>query len=134
MKQPNFSIALADDFKPAQSALKQILTDAGYHISCIASSGKELINQLLQTSQPPKLCIIDVNMEPMNGFETCAAIKQIDPAIKVIAYTMSDDEVTKKKMSEAGADGFFVKGGAILLLLKTVKSFFEDDKAIRAIV
>lgn len=133
MKQPPYSIALADDHKLARTALRNILSDEGYDICCLAASGKELIDQLKQAHNLPNLCIVDVNMEPLNGIDTCTAIKQIDSSIKVLAYTMNDDELTRRKMANAGADGFFPKGGSILLLLQTIKSFADDHCNISSV-
>jgi len=73
-----------------------------------ASNGREAV-ELFKANPGIKLILMDMKMPEMDGFEATKLIKQINPAITVIAitaYAMSGDE---DRIIAAGCDGYLSK-------------------------
>jgi CheY-like chemotaxis protein len=66
------SILVVDDDNSIRETLRAILQDEGYPVAA-ARDGREALEQL--ASMPtPGLCIVDLVMPVMNGWELCAAL------------------------------------------------------------
>ncbi|WP_069472511.1 two-component system response regulator NarL [Candidatus Marithrix sp. Canyon 246] len=66
--------------------------------------GLEIIGEL-----KPDLILLDLNMPNMNGLETLIKIKKMDPDIRVIMLTVSDEEQDVVDALRNGADGYLLK-------------------------
>jgi len=73
----------------------------------LASNGKEAIE--ITSKQGLDVIIMDVRMPVMGGNEACHHIHSQYPQIKVIAFSMSDDEESLIQMRMAGACGYLLK-------------------------
>lgn len=61
-------VLLIDDDVDISDAIKAILIDEGYHISCVYN-GKEALDFLNQAAVIPSLILLDIMMPKMNGYE-----------------------------------------------------------------
>ena len=111
-------IAIADDHAMFREGLVSMLNSFA-HIKVIiqAGDGRELLEQLSNADALPHICILDVQMRPMNGFETAQAIKKQFPAVKTIALSMYHDEFNIISMLRSGVLGFFSKADDPTLLV-----------------
>jgi CheY-like chemotaxis protein len=66
------SILVVDDDSAIRETLRAILEDEGYPVAA-AGDGREAL-QRLAAMPPPGLCIVDLVMPVMNGWELCAAL------------------------------------------------------------
>ncbi len=57
----------------------------------------------------PDLVLLDLNMPGMNGLETLNALKQLEPAPKVVILTVSDAQEDVVAALRGGADGYLLK-------------------------
>lgn len=133
MKQPVLTIAIADDNLPIRVNLAHLLSGLGYHVCLVAPSGQELLDSIKLMSDPPHLCIVDLNMAPMNGYETCNAIKAYNSDIKVIAYSLEEINENHKYKYEFSFDSICSKAAPIQGLLDSIKSLFRDQIVITGI-
>lgn len=103
-------IALADDHVILRKGVAEILSAfEGMEVIIEAGNGKDLITKLEHAPQLPDICIIDINMPEMNGYETAAAIKNKWHDIKILALSMYDTELNIIKMLRSGANGYVLK-------------------------
>jgi CheY-like chemotaxis protein len=87
-----------------------------------ASNGREAV-ELFKAYPDIKLILMDIKMPEMDGFEATKQIKQINPAIPVIAitaYAMSGDE---DRIIAAGCDGYLSKPINKKSLLEKISEF-----------
>ena len=104
------NIALADDHAILRKGVAEILSKfENFAVSIEAANGKELIVKLNSAATLPDVCIVDINMPEMNGYETAAAIKKNWPEIKILALSMYDTELNIIKMLRNGANGYILK-------------------------
>ncbi len=106
MKKSPIYVAIADDHAMFR---KGVITQLQQykHIQFIleAANGQELVEQLFSARQLPDICILDISMQPMNGYETANAIRDNWPKMKTIALTMLDEEYCIINMLRNGARG-----------------------------
>jgi two-component system, NarL family, invasion response regulator UvrY len=104
------NIALADDHTILRKGVSEILSKFD-DLSVImeANNGKELIAKLHAATTLPDVCIVDINMPEMNGYDTAAEIKKHWPDIKILALSMYDTELNVIKMLRKGANGYVLK-------------------------
>jgi DNA-binding NarL/FixJ family response regulator len=69
-------IAVVDDHKAVRGSLKTILEMKHFKVVIEADNGRSLLEQLNGPSEIPHICILDVNMPEMNGFDTAKALKK----------------------------------------------------------
>lgn len=105
-------VAIADDHALFRKGLAQILS--GYeNIELLfqAKNGKELIEKIgyLPPKGRPDVCIVDINMPVMNGYDATKVITNNYPKIKVLALSMYDDEQIIIKMFHCGAHSYVLK-------------------------
>lgn len=104
------NIALADDHTILRKGVSEILSRFDdMTVMMEAANGKELITKLSAATTLPDVCILDINMPEMNGYDTAAEIKRQWPEIKILALSMYDTELNVIKMLRNGANGYVLK-------------------------
>lgn len=102
------SILIVDDTPDNLALLSRILADRGYQVRAIDNGP-----QAIQSAQaaPPDLILLDVSMPVMDGFETCARLKQDERTreIPVIFISASDSSEEKVKAFHAGGVDYVLK-------------------------
>lgn len=105
-----YSIAIVDDHLLFAQSLDSLVSSFGdYKVTFHATNGKNLIDKLEQSSLPPDIILLDINMPIMNGIETMAWLKENRPELKTIALSMDDSEETIINMLRLGAKGYLLK-------------------------
>lgn len=103
-------IALADDHAILRKGLAELINSMpGLQIIMDADNGADLMRQLDKAVEMPHLCILDINMPEMNGYQTARAIRTAYPEIRILALSMFEDEFNIIKMLRAGAQGYLLK-------------------------
>lgn len=103
-------IALADDHAMLRKGVAEMLSKFdNMKVVAEAGNGKELLAQLERIDPIPDVCIIDINMPEMNGYDTASAIKRNYPKMRILALSMYDTELNIIKMLRNGANGYLLK-------------------------
>ncbi len=77
-----------------------------------ATNGRSALDYLARAKAQgdlPDVVLMDLMMEPMNGIETTAAVKERYPDIEVVAVTSFVEEEKVHAALEAGAAGYLLK-------------------------
>ena len=119
-------LAIADDHAIMRQGI--ITLTAGHNIELVAeaSNGRELMQQLSLLQSLPDVCLLDINMPIMNGYETLEAIKQQWPHIHVLALSMHATEFAIIKMLRGGAGGYLLKDGPPEEIPKAIEAVVSD--------
>lgn len=118
------TIAIADDHDRMREWISEFLQNEGFQILIQAPNGAVLLEKI-NSGDIPDVCILDVRMPVMDGPETCAAIKERFPSIKVIAHSMNNEKETIEGMYSNGADKYIIKGAAPSVLSKTIRELHQ---------
>ena len=103
------TVALVDDYFPIRKFLASYLGSNGFIITCQAANGEDLLNQLAGLEELPDLCLLDITMPVMDGYETAANLRVNYPEIQILAYSSFTDEDRINKILRAGAHRFISK-------------------------
>ncbi len=118
------TVILVDDHRMFRDGLKHLLV--GEDIADVigeASTGKEFLNLIEQSM--PDLVLMDIEMPELNGIDATKIATEKYPDLKVLALTMSSEQVYYQNMISAGAKGFILKTSGIEELKKAI---FEVSK------
>jgi len=103
-------IAYAEDHTIVRKGVIALLESLGGIVVDIeAENGKELISKIEMTGQLPDVCVLDIDMPVMNGFETLIYLKKKWPEIKTLVLTLYHEDLYIIKMIRNGANGYLVK-------------------------
>lgn len=111
-------ILIVDDAVFMRMKLKDILEKNGYEVVDEAQNGLEAIEKY-KASQPD-LVTMDITMPEMDGIEALKAIKEFDPAAKILMCSAMGQQSMVMDAIRAGALDFIVKP-------------FDSDRVIKAL-
>lgn len=124
MNSIGIKVALVDDSSVIRNSIQEIISLWGYDVILTAIHGKDLLRHL-STGNVPDICITDLNMPVMNGYETIAALKEHWPDIKIIAFSITNTRREEERALEAGAHAFVSKLSSIVELQKVLHDMQE---------
>jgi two-component system chemotaxis response regulator CheY len=102
-------ILVVDDSDYMRRRLKTALDEDAYEIVAEASNGAWAVQKYKQHQDEVDLIMMDIVMRKANGMKATAAIKQIDPAVKVVMCTSVGQRKKMMLAAKAGADGYIKK-------------------------
>jgi two-component system, NarL family, invasion response regulator UvrY len=62
-------------------------------------------------AEAPDVCVLDVNLPTVSGFELARRILAREPSARIIMFSMNDDAVFAARAIEIGAKGYVSKSG-----------------------
>ena len=106
-------VLIVDDNKNNLDILKHMLETVGISVKQLTGGEevKSTVQRSLQENAPFDLCIIDIQMPGMSGYDVAREIKNSELKIKnipLLAFSSSTDRSAKRCL-EAGFDGFLPK-------------------------
>lgn len=129
MKQTHFNrtirILLIDDDKICHKQVCNALLDENYILDS-AYGGKEGIEMLSESSYD--LCLLDMEMPDMNGFEVLEWIQRNVRRMKVIFLTGDKDIKTIERSEALGASDYITKPVNITVLRESIKSILLHNR------
>jgi len=102
--------------------------EGGFNVYIEAENGQDLFDKIAAAPYQPYIVLLDISMPVMNGFETMVQLKARYPYIKVLTFTMIDDnnEFTILKMMQLGARGYIAKNAALAELEKALIAVYTE--------
>ncbi|WP_340063276.1 response regulator transcription factor [Ascidiimonas aurantiaca] len=125
-------LAICEDHNALIDGIKLFLEyEEDIEVIGFANNGKELLDLVKRKS--PHVVISDIRMPVIDGITATTQIKMEYPNVKVIAFTMFDQEEAVEQMLEAGASGYILKNSSLqelLVAIRTVasgKTYFDPQ-------
>ena len=117
----DYKILIADDEPEIRNLLRLYLENENYHV-IEAEDGQRALD-LLRAEQPA-LCILDIMMPVMNGYEATKMIRSLDredaKVIPIIAMTANAFTEDRLRAKEAGMNEHIAKPFDVKLLVKII--------------
>ena len=108
--QPQIQVAYAEDHDVIREGIVRMLnSDPGVSVTIESADGAELLDKLNRCRYLPDVCILDIEMPIMNGFDATLEIKKRWPHMLVMAFTTFENELYLIRMIQNGANGFLSK-------------------------
>lgn len=121
------TVAIGEDHQALIDGI-QLLLQYEEHIEVVgtANDGEALL-QIVRRKQP-KVVIMDIRMPKLDGIESTKIIRKEFPHIKVIAFSMFDQEAAVIQMRAAGATGYILKKSPLEEILKAIESVIQGKE------
>jgi CheY-like chemotaxis protein len=101
-------VLVVDDSQTMRSIVRKILSATSYRLAVVeAEEGIQALKNI--TSGQFDLAFLDYNMPGLNGVETLAEIKRVNPHVAVVIMTSTPDEALAERARGAGAAAFLKK-------------------------
>lgn len=118
-------IAIADDHRMIRELLVERINSLKDCKTIFAAiDGQQLLDYLETANELPDLCILDISMPVLNGYDTQNAIKKRWPGMKTLAMSIYEDEDCVVQMLRNGANGFVSKNWEITKLEDAILSIY----------
>jgi DNA-binding NarL/FixJ family response regulator len=103
-------IAIADDHTIIRKGVMELINTFGeFEVILDAVNGADLLQKIAAAPQLPDICMLDINMPELDGYETAKAIRSRWPDIRILALSMYDSEYNIIRMLRSGANGYILK-------------------------
>lgn len=122
-------IAVTDDHELVRQGLCEMIAKLNprFQIMLQACNGEELLTLIAQSAFQPDLCLLDISMPVLDGYETMKRIMTTYPHIRVIALTMFCNKYSVLRMLTLGARGFIVKNSKPIEVNKAIIGVYQGD-------
>jgi DNA-binding NarL/FixJ family response regulator len=122
-------ILIIDDHAAVARGVKEILTlEFGFAKCDVASTVPAALEKLQRESWDA--AIVDLNLPGRGGLEVVQAIKEINPKIRILVYTMHAEEELGVRALMAGAHGYLTKDRAPEDLASAVRQILSGSRYI----
>ncbi len=119
-------VLIADDHIIVREGLRALLqSQPDIEVVGEATNGEDTVAKTAELN--PDIILMDITMPGMNGLEATRQIKQDNPKVKILILTMHEGDEYFFKILEAGASGYFVKGGSSSELISALHAVCRGD-------
>jgi DNA-binding NarL/FixJ family response regulator len=121
MKGHQVRLLLADDHDVVRTGVRSFLEEQheGWHVCGEAANGMETLR--LARELRPDVVVLDLEMGELTGLTVMREIKEHDPKIELVVFTMHDDEYLIREVLSAGARAFVLKSEGVRALVTAIE-------------
>jgi two-component system invasion response regulator UvrY len=112
-------VLIVDDHRIVASGCRALFGDDPEIVileACDAESGERAF-----VDERPDICVLDINLPTVSGFELARRILARDGAARIIIFSMNDDPIFAARAIEVGAKGYVSKTGDPCDLMEAVR-------------
>jgi two-component system invasion response regulator UvrY len=102
-------ILIVDDHRIVASGCRALFADDPEIVILEASDAEN--GERVFDEQHPDICVLDINLPTVSGFELARRILGHDTSARIIMFSMNDDPVFAARAIEVGAKGYVSKTG-----------------------
>src|ERR1700745_2836484 len=112
-------VLIVDDHPLVPSGCLALLAGEG-EIVLLEASDAESGESVFATAYPD-ICVIDINLPTVSGFELARRILARDAKARIIMFSMNDDPIFAARAIEIGAKGYVSKSGDPCDLVEAIR-------------
>ncbi|WP_304133549.1 response regulator [Mesonia mobilis] len=119
-------IIIAEDHQSLIDGINLLFEhDPNFKIVGMANDGEKLI-ELVEEKQPD-VVLTDIRMPKIDGIAATRMIKKQFPEIKIIAFTMFDQQEAVSQMLSAGINGYILKNSGLQEVKKAIETVLDGE-------
>lgn len=123
------TILLVDDHSLFRRGLKSLLDDESI-FEVVGESDNGIDGAKLAQELKPDVILLDLDMSPVNGYETLLTIIKNNPSQCVLILTVSESDEKLQMCLKSGASGYLLKNINIDFLIYSIKSALKGNKVL----
>lgn len=121
-------VAFAEDHMTVRETVPLFLEmQGGIKVIIKASNGDDLLQRIERSTIKPDVCLMDIMMPKMNGFEAVSRLKHKWPEIKILVLSGFLREEYIIKMIRSGANGYLSKDCHPKEIKKAILEVMRND-------
>lgn len=125
------NIAIIDDHHIVRKGIKEIIENLGdFKFIIEAENGLDFINRYEEVKNFLDICIVDIRMPKMDGFELIKHLKKNIINLKILVLTTYDEEYYLIKMIKLGVNGYLLKSCHPQELKDALISIYKDSPVV----
>lgn len=102
-------VLIVDDHPIVASGCRTVFADEPEIVLLEAADAES--GERVFITERPDICVIDINLPTVSGFELARRILARDASARVIMFSMNDDPIFAARAIETGAKGYVSKSG-----------------------
>jgi DNA-binding NarL/FixJ family response regulator len=118
-------VMLVDDHPIWRAALERELIDAGLDVVGAFGDGETALR--VAPAVRPDVVLMDLQLPGISGVETAAALVGRDPAVRILMFSSSGEDVDVLAAVKVGARGYLVKSASTAELLAAVRRTADGE-------
>ena len=119
-------ILIVDDHPVVRQGLHQLISgDEALHVCGEAKSAAECISMIEKLT--PDMILTDISLEGTDGIELTKEVRQMNPNIPVLVFSIHGEELYAERALNAGANGYVMKQANPDILLKAIHQVLAGD-------
>jgi two-component system nitrate/nitrite response regulator NarL len=115
----NIQLMLVDDHPIVRDGLRQRL-ESIERFSVIGEAGNSEDALLIAAEHKPKLALVDISLPGADGIELTKKLREQDPTLSVLIFSMYDDDDHIVRSVQAGASGYVLKDAPMAQLVAAI--------------
>lgn len=116
-------VFLLDDHGILREGLRMLIaSQPDMRVVGESGRGRGLAEELLDSSSPPHVIVVDVSMPDVSGAVVAAEIRALLPTVKIVALTRHSEKAYVQQMLQAGASAYVLKQTAAPVLLAAIRA------------
>ena len=112
-------ILIVDDHRIVASGCRALFADDPEMVILDASDAES--GERVYCEERPDICVLDINLPTVSGFELARRILERDAASRIIMFSMNDDPIFAARAIEIGAKGYVSKSGDPYDLVEAIR-------------
>ena len=112
-------VLIVDDHPIVVSGCRALLAGEGEIVLMEASEAEG--GERVFAAERPDVCVIDINLPTVSGFELARRILARDASARIIMFSMNDDPIFAARAIEVGAKGYVSKSGDPSNLVEAIR-------------
>jgi DNA-binding NarL/FixJ family response regulator len=117
-----------DDDRIRQSLSALIDGSEGFRCMGAYGDATEALRKI--PADRPNVVLLDINLPGASGIDCISELKSLIPAVKILMFTVYDDEEKLYKSLRAGADGYLLKRTPPARLLEAISEVHAGNAAM----
>jgi two-component system invasion response regulator UvrY len=112
-------VLIVDDHPIVASGCRALF--AGDEDITILEAGDAEIGERVFVAKRPDVCVLDINLPTVSGFELARRLLARNEAARIIMFSMNDDPIFAARAIEIGAKGYVSKSGDPYDLVEAIR-------------
>ncbi|MGI8578719.1 MAG: response regulator [Nocardioidaceae bacterium] len=122
-------LGVVDDQELFRRGLVMLL-EAAEGIDVVGEATDGLEAAAMAERAAPDIILMDVNMPRLSGIESCRAIKDVAPSVKIIMLATSGEETDVCEAVKNGASGYLLKSSSIEQVSQAIRLVADGQSLI----